>query len=259
MKRVLTGILATLCLASSAPARSPASAPTSRPATTRPASDDTTVGRVPNGALTRRFRELHEQYVDRVKQGNIDVVFFGDSITQKWHDAPDVWQSHYEPLKAVNFGINGNIIPNVLWRVENGELDGISPKVVVLLVGTNNSNRKDPGPVVTGIKHLIDVIHQKCPETKVLLLAIFPRDRPAEPNAKRIIDQVNPKLALLENGKSIRFLNINRRLLTPDGKLKGELFSDRLHLNPAGYQVWADAMQPLLDEMLGKLPNRLRE
>ena len=223
--------------------------PTTAPATA-PQPENMTVGRVQGGTMARRFLELHQQYVDRAKQGDIDVVFLGDSITQKWRDAPDVWKERFEPLKAVNFGVMGNVIQHVLWRVEHGELDGISPKVVVLLIGTNNSGRKEPAPIVVGIRHLIDVIHQKCPKTKVLLMAIFPRDKPDQANQTRIINEVNPELAKLDNGASVRFLNINDKFVDEKGQLRAELFADRLHPNPAGYEVWADAMMPLLTEML---------
>ena len=221
--------------------------PTTVPAT-RP--DSTVVGRPQSGKMARRFLELHGQYVERARQGNVDVVFLGDSITQKWRDAPDIWKQRFEPIKAVNFGVMGNVIQHVLWRVEHGELDGISPKVVVLLIGTNNANGKDSAPIVVGIRHLIDVIHGKCPRTKVLLLAIFPRDKAGEANQTRVINEVNPELAKLDDGSSIRFLNINDKFQNADGTLKAELFADRLHPNPAGYQVWADAMTPLLTEML---------
>ena len=239
----LTAMLLTVGLATAEP---PASQPASRPID----AGDTTVARPKGGKLANYFLRLHQEFLDRDKQGNIDVVFLGDSITRKWRDAPEIWKNRYEPINAVNFGIMGDVIQHVLWRVEHGELDGIRPKVVVLLIGTNNSNRKGPGPIVTGIKHLIDVIHERCPSTKVLLMGIFPRDKPEDKYCMQIINAVNPELAKLDNGKSVRFLNINDKFETPDGKLRDELFADRLHPNPAGYQVWADAMQPLLKEML---------
>ena len=242
MKARLLILLASAAFATSAAAQS-------RPFGTSVASD-LTVGRVPAGAPAPRVLALHQQYLDRVKQGGIDVVFFGDSITNKWRDVPDLWNSRYEPIKAVNFGINGIGIEHVLWRVEHGELDGITPKVVVLMIGTNNTNRKDPMSIVRGIRHLIDVIHGKQPAAKVLLMAILPRDRPNEADRSRVIDAVNPELSKLDNGATVRVLDIHGQFLSADGTLKAELFTDRLHLTPAGYQIWADAMQPLLDEML---------
>lgn len=239
-----TFALAVLMTAATAVAQ-PTTAPATQP-------DSMVVGRVQGGTMARRFLELHEQYVARAKQGDIDIVFLGDSITQIFvRDAMPLWKERYEPMKAVNFGIMGNVIQHVLWRVEHGELDGIKPKVVVLLIGTNNSNRKESQPIVVGIKHLIDVIHEKCPNTKVLLLGIFPRDKSTDTkNQKRIIAEVNPELAKLDNGKSIRFLDLTQKFLNADGSLNADLFFDRLHPSPAGYKVWADGMRPLLDEML---------
>lgn len=234
------------------PAASPAAAAGADavPATLPANAGDTTVGRVKSGKMARRFMELHDQYVARAKQGDIDVVFLGDSITQGWQKAPDLWKSRYEPLKAVNFGISGDVMQHVLWRIENGELDGISPKVIVLMVGTNNSNRRDSEPIVRGIKHMIGVIHSKCPTSKVLLVSILPRQKDTDTNQSRIIAEVNPELAKLDDGKLTHFLDVTKHFKDADGKLRYELFSDALHPNPAGYQVWADAMQPKLEELL---------
>ena len=243
--RILTSLAAAVFAASAAAQYRPASRP-SGPTT----SSDLTVVRPPRGTPAARVLALHQQYLDRIKQGDIDVVFFGDSITNKWRDVPDLWNSRYEPIKAVNFGINGIGIEHVLWRIENGELDGITPKIVVLMIGTNNTNRKDPMSIVRGIRHLVDVIHAKQPAAKVLLISILPRDRPNEADRSRIIDAVNPALNKLDNGGSVRVLNIHHKYLAADGTLKADLFTDRLHLTAAGYQVWADAMQPLLDDML---------
>lgn len=226
----------------------------SPPASTAPAAgptDDTTVGRIKTGRMAKHFMTHHEQYVERTKQGGIDLVFLGDSITQLWSSAPDVWKAHYEPLRAVNYGIMGDVIQHVLWRVEHGELDGINPKVVVLLVGTNNSKRHDAEPIFVGIKHLVDVIHAKCPTTKVLVLSIFPRFKTGDvPVQMENIKAVDAELPKLDDGKMTRVLNINDKFYDANGKFRQDLFKDGLHPNPAGYEIWADAMQPLLDEML---------
>ena len=229
-----------------------AATPATQPAPATGPTDDTTVGRIKTGSMAKHFMAHHEQYLARTKQGDIDVVFLGDSITQIWlRDAPDLWKSRYEPLKAVNYGIMGDVIQHVLWRVEHGELDGISPKVVVLLVGTNNSKRHDSEPIFVGIKHLVDVIHSKCPTTKVLVMAIFPREHKGDvPVQMQNIKAVDAELPKLDDGNLTRVLNINDKFYDADGKFRQDLFSDGLHPNAAGYKVWADAMQPLLDQML---------
>jgi lysophospholipase L1-like esterase len=225
--------------------------PATAPAVTEQSGDeaDLTWGRVKTGRAASQFMSWHEKYVARAKEGNVDVVFLGDSITAGWRKAPELWNQRYEPLKAVNFGVGGDGIQHVLWRVENGEFDGVSPKVVVLLIGTNNAGR-GPARVAEGIEHLVGVIRAKSPATKVLLLAIFPREREGEAKQVATIKEVNARIAKLDDRKSVRFLDIGRKFLDADGKFRKDLFSDGLHPNPAGYQVWADAMQPLLDEML---------
>ena len=256
MRRILLTMLGVLASGAWTHATLAQSAPTTAPATEAAAAaatdGDTTVARPKGGQLANYFIRLHGEYLERAKQGNLDVVFLGDSITMKWRDAPELFKSRYEePHHAANFGIMGDVIQHVLWRVEHGELDQANAKVVVLLIGTNNSKRHDADPIFVGIKHLIDVIHQRAPQSKVLLMAIFPREKTGDvPVQMDNIKQVDAKLPTLDDGKMTRVLNINDKFYDAAGKFRQELFADGLHLNPAGYEIWADAMQPLLDEML---------
>ncbi len=219
--------------------------------TTRPLSgQDPTIAAVKTGKNGPRFLQLHGQYLERAKEGNIDLLFLGDSITENWRRAPKVWKTNYGPMNVANFGIGGDRTQHVLWRIENGELDGIHPKVVVLMIGTNNSNSDAPGPIAAAIEKIVHEIQDKT-GAKVLLLAIFPRDRPSDvKNQMSTIKQVNDRIARLDDGKTIRFLDIGPKFLGEDGKLNQKLFSDGLHPNVAGYQVWADAMRPTLDAMM---------
>jgi lysophospholipase L1-like esterase len=219
--------------------------------TTRPLSkQDPTVAAIKTGKTGPRFLELHEQYLERAKEGNIDLLFLGDSITENWHRAPDIWKTNYDALNVANFGIGGDRTQHVLWRIENGELDGIHPKVVVLMIGTNNSNSDAPESIATAIEKIVHKVQERT-GAKVLLLAIFPRDRPRDVNNQMTtIKQVNDRIARLDNGKTSRFLDIGPKFLGEDGKLNQKLFSDGLHPNVDGYQVWADAMRPMLGEMM---------
>jgi beta-glucosidase len=156
-------------------------------------------------------------------------------------------------LQPANFGIGGDQTQHVIWRIDHGELDGIKPKVVVLMLGTNNTGGHTADEIAAADKKIVELIRAKIPSTKVLLLAIFPRGpRGTEDFARRmsIIDAANAKLAQLDDGKSVRFLNINDRFLGQDGKIPFSIMPDQLHPNAAGYQLWAEAMQPLLLEML---------
>lgn len=199
------------------------------------------------------WKGKHEAFLKRAKEGNIDLLFVGDSITEGWGNNA-VWQKHYAPLNAANFGIGGDTTENVLWRLENGEVNGISPKVAVLLIGTNNFGLEGhpPDAVAKGVAAVVQSLRKKLPSTKVLLLAIFPRDEKPDTGIRKRIKAVNEQIVRLDDRKNVRFLDIGPQLCNPDGSLSKEVMPDFLHLSEKGYQIWADAMAPLLKEMLGK-------
>ncbi|MCF7688541.1 MAG: GDSL family lipase [Cephaloticoccus sp.] len=192
------------------------------------------------------------------------MLFLGDSITAGWKKAPHIWNHYYGAYQPANFGISGDRTQHVLWRIEQGELDGIAPKVVVLMIGTNNSGGNTAAEIATADRKIVAEIREKLPQTKVLLLAIFPRGPRADKTGvvteeaiadatKRmaVIRDVNADLATLDDGDTIRYLDITRNFLGNDGTIPNIIMPDQLHPNAAGYQLWADAMQPLLKEMMG--------
>jgi lysophospholipase L1-like esterase len=194
----------------------------------------------------------HEKFVAQAKRGDVDILFMGDSITDNWRSkGSNVWDAVYAPRQAANFGIGGDRTQHVLWRIENGELDGIHPKVTVLMIGTNNSKSDSPDDIARAIGLIIDVIHSKIPDTKILLLAIFPRNRPSDtPEMLETIHTVNEKIAGYDNGSTVKFLDINAKFLGPDGKVHADVMADFLHPTEKGYKIWAAAMEPTLDEMM---------
>jgi lysophospholipase L1-like esterase len=209
-----------------------------------------------------KFLKMHEAFLARRTAGPIGVMFLGDSITEGWTKAPHVWEHYYGKLDAANFGIGGDQTQHVVWRIENGELEGIHPKVTVLMLGTNNSGYHSAEEIFAADKKIVDEIRAKT-GSKVLLLAIFPRGarkdaqgRIAETTvadaAKRmaVINGANALLAKLDDGKDIRFLDIGEKFLGQDGKIPFPIMPDQLHPTAAGYQLWAEAMQPLLTEMM---------
>jgi lysophospholipase L1-like esterase len=206
----------------------------------------------------------HDGFVALAKQGGIDVLFLGDSITDFWRrdqtekqvGGKKVWDASYAPLHAANFGISADRTQHVLWRMENGELNGISPKVVVLMIGTNNTGlerdnvtpRNSVPQTIEGVKAVVQGLRTKLPATKILLLAIFPRaDNLVSPPQ---IKEINAALAKLDDGKFVRFLDIGPKFLTADGTLTQEVMPDLLHPNLHGYEIWADAMRAQFAEML---------
>jgi lysophospholipase L1-like esterase len=204
----------------------------------------------------------HEQMLANLKKGRIDVYFAGDSITRRWRatDYPQLlanWNKNFFGWNAANFAWGGDRTQNILWRLHNGELDGVHPKVIVLLAGTNNLGN---GPasdarvadVTRGIKAIIDTLREKAPKATILVMGILPRNDGRNPTAViPAIDKINANIAHFADSKTIRYLNINDKLADRDGKLLPGMTVDRLHLSVKGYQIWADALRPLLTDLLG--------
>jgi lysophospholipase L1-like esterase len=201
----------------------------------------------------------HLGFLEIVKKGKIDVVFLGDSITDGWGgeghnpkaNGAAVWKEHFEPLHAVNLGIGGDRTQHVLWRVENGEFDGYTPKAVVLMIGTNNLGSNTDEEIADGIKAVVEAIHKKHPKTKVLLLGIFPRgEKPTDKNRDRIKD-INKTISKLDDkGKTVRYLDIGDKFVEKDGTLSKDIMYDFLHLTPKGYQIEADAIEKPLKDLM---------
>ncbi|MDQ1923031.1 GDSL-type esterase/lipase family protein [Massilia pseudoviolaceinigra] len=183
------------------------------------------------------------------------IVFIGDSITEGWEKtgAP-IWQRYYARYNALGLGFGGDHTENVLWRLQHGALEGLDPKVVVLMAGTNNTGDRRENPVTTaaGIRRNIEEVRQRLPNARILLLAIFPRDAKPDSQLRRINDEVNKILAGFDDGKRIFFLNINQTFLNADGTLSREVMPDLLHLNEQSYEAWAKAMAPALQRLMGE-------
>jgi len=202
----------------------------------------------------------HEAIKERVKQGNVDLLFIGDSITHGWEDGgKDVWAKFYTPRNAVNQGFGGDQTQHVLWRLDNGEVDGISPKLAVVMIGTNNSNGEDytAEEIAEGIIAIIEKLNVKLPKTKVLVLGIFPRsEKPCpqrEKNAKAsalVEKYITEKAAKGKGAKKLQYLDLGSKFLAPDGTLPKEIMPDFLHPNAKGYQIWADTIEPKVVEMM---------
>lgn len=191
----------------------------------------------------------HESFNAVAAKGGVDVVFLGDSITAGWRGAgKTLWAERFAPLKSANFGIGGDCTQHVLWRVMNGNLAGITPKVVVLMIGTNNG---DPAPQIAGgIQAIVKEIQTRSPTTKILLLGVFPRGESASNPFRAKIAAINTILAKLDDGEKVVFLDIGQKFLQPDGTITKEIMPDFLHLSPSGYEIWADAIQEPLAALL---------
>jgi lysophospholipase L1-like esterase len=203
----------------------------------------------------------HDQLVAKAKAGGIDLYFLGDSITRRWGCTDPQWaellanwKKNFFGWNAGNFGWGADGIQNMLWRIQNGELDGVRPKVIVVLAGTNNVGNQPGGErkvadILKGFRALINTCREKAPEAKIIVTAIFPRnDNPAVlPEIRRI----NGELAKLADDQTIFYLNVNDKLADANGMLFEGMTIDKLHLSVKGYQVWADGLHPLLTKFLG--------
>ncbi len=197
----------------------------------------------------------HEQVVARVRQGAVDLLMIGDSITQGWSDeGRRVWERYYAHRRAVNQGFNSDRTEQVLWRLEHDEIDGIHPKVAVIMIGTNNSGSRNDPPEETaaGVQAIVTLLRAKLSGIKILLLGIFPRSATAGDSLRRVNSMVNDRLRGFADGQQVFYLDLRQVFLDRDGRLKRDLMPDLLHPNEQGYQVWADSMEPQLKTLLGE-------
>ena len=202
--------------------------------------------------------QRHQQINDVVAKnaGDVDIVFVGDSITQSWESAgADVWKKFYGTRKAVNLGISGDRTEHVLWRLDNGNLKGIAPRVAVVMIGTNNIGHgtHETSEVLAGVRRVVERIHEISPSTRVLLLDIFPRG-PEFNVARGRIMQINQALSRMDDSDSVVFLPIGKDFIEDDGTISTSIMPDALHLSPAGYKRWAVAIEPTLSRMLAAPP-----
>ena len=207
----------------------------------------------------------HQAIVERVKQGNVDLLMIGDSITHGWENSgKQMWDKYYAPRNAVNMGFSGDQTQQVLWRLQNGEIENIKPKLAVLMIGTNNTPDSNASvkQIAEGVEAIACQLRTKLPETKILILAIFPRgsyeqrkDKVTEgtPNALWAKNnKINKLISKFADNKMVFFLDINKKFLNKNGVLTREIMPDLLHPNEKGYQIWAETMEPTIVKLMGE-------
>jgi lysophospholipase L1-like esterase len=208
----------------------------------------------------------HEEFVEEARRGGIDLLFLGDSITDFWREnnprrgGRPVWDREFAPLHAANFGIAGDRTQNVLWRITHGELDGISPKVVVLMIGTNNTGfehdkvtvRNTPAQAVEGVTAIIRELRTRLPHAKILLLAVFPKGDKPGGRGRLDVAAINREIVALNDPPMVRFLDIGPSFLGPDGTISADVMADFGHPTLKGYEIWAAAMKPLLHNLMNE-------
>lgn len=211
--------------------------------------------RTADSAQTPVEKSRHNDFMKQIRdgKGDFDFVLIGDSITDGWpKTGPDTYAC-FAPWKPLDLGVSGETTEEVLWRLENGELEGIHPKVVMLMIGTNNIGRyadEKPEWVAGGIKKIIDTIRAKHPHTKILLLAIFPRDAATTGFLRQRVDATNKLLPALADGKNVFFLDIGPKFLDAQGTLSKQIMPDLLHPNAEGYRIWIEAVKSKLEQLM---------
>jgi len=201
------------------------------------------------------WKARHEMKLKAAKNAKVDLLFIGDSITHGWENkGSKLWKKYYAPRNAFNIGYSGDRTQHVLWRLENGEMAGMTPKVAVIMIGTNNTGHsmQKAEETASGVQAIIKHIHKNSPETKVLLLGIFPRGSEPTHKMRLLNNEINNIIKKSADGEKVTYLDISPSFLDDKGALNEEIMPDKLHPLPHGYQLWADAMEPTLKKLLNE-------
>jgi lysophospholipase L1-like esterase len=209
--------------------------------------------------------QRHESFNEISKKGEAQLVFLGDSITHGWDGkGKAVWEKYWAPLQAANFGIGGDRTEHVLWRLEHGNFDGLKPKEIVLMIGTNNTGHQGrpqkenndeiyqctAQQTAEGVQAILAKLKAKCPGAKILVLAIFPRGENSENKARQQNEETNKIIKTFADDKTVFFMDIGPKFLAADGTLSKDIFPDLLHPNEKGYEIWAEAIEGKVKELL---------
>jgi lysophospholipase L1-like esterase len=237
--------IACIVFTQSSPAQTNAPASTNAPAVAEVHTNTAIVPVMHTGQRTETVMQRA-----RENPGEYDIVFIGDSITQGWEGAgKNVWAKFYGSRKCLDLGVGGDRTEHVLWRFEYGQLDGIKPKVAVVMIGTNNGNNESE--ILEGVTAIIQQIRSRLPETKIILLGIFPRGKTFSVQRGKLL-QVNQALEKLDDGKTLFYVDIGSQLIEADGSISTGMMRDALHPGERGYEIWAEAIEPKLKELLAK-------
>ena len=195
----------------------------------------------------------HEQKLAEDGRESAKILLIGDSITHGWENTgKDIWEEYFGDYSTYNIGYSGDRTENVLWRFEHGEIDGVNPKLAIVMIGTNNTGHRQDAPECTakGVELIVDQLNQKLPGTAILLLAIFPRDATPEGEMRQLNTKINERIKELDGRENVSFLNINSAFLDEKGNLAEDIMPDLLHPNEDGYRIWAKAMKPAIEDHL---------
>lgn len=203
--------------------------------------------------LQKQCVKMHERINELASKGGIDLVFLGDSVVEFWrNEGKKTWAKYYARRNAANFGINGDCTEHVAWRIDNGNFDHISPKLVVVMIGTNNTRFHTAEQTADGVTLIVQKLRKKVPEAKILLLGIFPIGKTPDDQRRAKVAAANRILKTIADGRMVHYLNIGRSFMNKDGTISPKIMHDYVHPTPAGYRIWAEAIEPKVAELMGK-------
>jgi lysophospholipase L1-like esterase len=215
----------------------------------------------PNSAilpsLAAQFVAKHQANLEVAKQGNAELLFLGDSITDFWRNpegnyaGKPVMDKHFGQWKIANYGIAGDTTQGVLYRLEDGEGTGINPRAIMLMIGTNNTARNSAAEIAEGVGAVVLSLQRHYPKAQILLLGIFPRGRTANDPVRGTLAEINKSIAKLDDGKQVHYLDIGAGFLEADGSISPTVMSDALHPTTKGYEIWAQAVEQPLTKLMG--------
>jgi len=207
---------------------------------------------IPGGGETWKTR--HEAINARAKQGKVDLIYIGDSIVRSWMwDGTPVWEHYYAKRNGMIAGMTGDRTEQVLWRLQNGNIDGISPKLAIVMIGQNNGPFNTGEEICAGVTAIVQLLRQRLPNTKILVLAIFPRGEKPTPE-RAVLAKANEIASKLADHKHVFYMDVNHLFLRPDGTIPSTLMPDHEHPNKEGHRVWAAAIEPKVAELMGDTP-----
>jgi len=202
----------------------------------------------------RGWTARHDRFNAIAKKGDIDLVFLGDSITHGWErrEGREVWKKYYGKRKAANLGIDGDQTQHIIWRIDNGNFDGIKPQLIIIMIGTNNAKHNTPGEVAEALEVIVTRLQAKLPESKLLLLGIFPRGVKADDELRALNAEANETFGKLADNKMVHYMDIGQKFLEKDRSLSPKIMPDALHPNANGYEIWAKAIEAKVVELMGE-------
>jgi len=199
------------------------------------------------------WMERHESMNTKARQGKIDLIYIGDSIVQRYESVgKPVWDHYYAPRNALNLGISGDRTQHVIWRLDNGNIEGINPKLAIVMIGQNNGGHNTASEIAEGVTEVVKIIRTKLPKTKILLLGIFQRREKPTPE-RAVLAEANTIISKLAD-TSTSYMDINSVFVQPDGTIPASLMPDFEHPSELGFKRWAEAIEAKVAELMEDQP-----